>query len=283
MSETPARVTQVWRYPVKSMLGEQLDSADIGEHGIVGDRSFALIDSETGKVCSAKRHDLWGDLFRFRSRLERLGLAQITFPDGTQASTADTDISSALSEALGRNVRLSSTAPEDATIEEIWPDVKGPRRYGPTIGEHDGEKVIDVIASFAAPGDFFDFCAIHLLTTNTVAELQQREAASQFDVRRFRPNIVVEVPAEQGFVENDWTSVTIGDVQLQTLMPVPRCVMTTLAQEDLPRDAGILRATATHNMIEAGPLGDMPCAGIYAAVTSGGTIKIGDTVDFERG
>lgn len=274
---------QLWRYPVKSMLGEQLESAAVTEHGVIGDRSFALIDAETGKVCSAKRHDLWGGLFDFSARLvsESPRVAHIDFPDGTEATTADPDVSGRLSAALGRDVRLSATAPDDAKIEEIWPKVKGPRHYGPTVGEHDGETVIDVIASFAAPGDFFDFAAIHLLTTNTVAELRRLEPDSVFDVRRFRPNIVVEVPDASGFVENDWSTIRAGGIELNVLMPVPRCVMTTLAQSELPKDSGILRATARHNMIETGPLGEMPCAGVYASVASSGTIRVGDTVSGE--
>lgn len=276
---TEPRVVELWRYPVKSMLGERLEEATIGEHGITGDRSFALIDDESGKVCSAKRHDLYGRLFEFRARLsEDPRVAHITFPDGSEGSTQDADISERISDVLRRKVTLSATAPENAKIDEIWPEVKGPRHYGPTIGEQDGEAVIEVGASFASPGDFFDFSAVHVLTRNTVEELQRLEPKTVFDVRRFRPNIVVEVPDAQGFVENGWKSVSIGGLKLQVLMPVPRCVMTTLGQSELPRDPGVLRSTARHNMIEAGPLGELPCAGIYASVDAGGTISVGDEV-----
>ncbi len=274
-------VTELWRYPVKSMLGERIEATDVTEHGLMGDRAFALIDTETGKVCSAKRDDLWGDLFKFRARLvsEQPFVAHIKFSDGSEATTDDVEISSKLSDALGRRVALSSTAPPEAKIEEIWDDVKGPRMYGPRVGEAEGATVIDVAASFAAPGDFFDFSAIHLLTTNTVAELARLESQSAFDVRRFRPNIVVEVPDADGFVENDWKSIKVGEgLELNVLMPVPRCVMTTLGQSELRRDPGILRATARHNMIEAGPLGEMPCAGLYAAVANGAPISVGDSV-----
>lgn len=273
-------VTELWRYPVKSMLGERVDAVEVGEHGLSADRAFALIDDETGKVCSAKRHDLWGDLFKFSARLisENPRIAHITFPDGSEATTDDGDLSSRLSDAFGRRVTLSATVPAEAKIEEIWDESKGPRMYGPRVGEQDGETVIEVTASFAAPGDFFDFSAIHLLTTNTLAELNRLESASVFDVRRFRPNIVVEVPDSDGFVENGWSSIRVGRLQLNVLMPVPRCVMTTLPQSELPKDTGVLRATARHNMIEAGPLGPMPCAGVYAAVTSGAQICIGDSV-----
>ena len=277
---TVARVAALWRYPVKSMLGEQLERADIGEHGIEGDRSFALIDVETDKVCSAKRHDLWGGLFSFRASLERPGLARVTFPDGMERMTDDPGISDALSDALGRKVRLSSTAPPDAKIEEIWDESKGPRMYGPKVGEHEGDAIIDVGASFALPGDFFDFSAMHVLTTNSLEELQRREPDSRFDVRRFRPNVVVDVDGDDGFVENDWTVVRAGDVELTTLMPVPRCVMTTLPQDDLPKDSNVLRSSARHNMIEAGPLGPMPCVGLYLAVTSSGTVVVGDAVEY---
>jgi hypothetical protein len=270
-------VTELWRYPVKSMLGE---TVDVTEHGLTADRAFALIDEETGKICSAKRHDLWGDLFRFHARLvsDRPRVVHIEFPDGTGRTTNDADLPDMLSETFGRKVTVSAMVPSDAKIEEIWPEVKGPRLYGPTVGEHDGETVIDVVASFAAPGDFFDFSAVHVLTTNTIDELRRLEPDTLFDVRRFRPNIVVEVPDGPGFVENDWSSITIGDVQLEVLMPVPRCVMTTLGQSELPKDSGVLRATARHNMIEAGPLGPMPCAGVYAKVTASGSISVRDAV-----
>lgn len=275
--------TELWRYPVKSMLGERVESSDVTEHGLIGDRAFALVDDETGKICSAKRHDLWGDLFRFQASLvsESPLVARITFPDGSETKTDDPVLSNKLSEYFGRKVTFSSTAPPQGRIEEIWPEVKGPRPYGPTTGEVSGEKVIDVQASFALPGDFFDFSAIHLLTTSTVAELQRLEPESAFDVRRFRPNIVVEVPNREGFVENDWSAIRVGDVELNVLMPVPRCVMTTLGQSDLPRDPGILRATARHNMIEAGPLGPMPCAGLYASVATAGRVAVGDEVTAE--
>ena len=230
-------------------------------------------------MCSAKRYDLWGELFTFRASLERPGLARITFPDGTVRSTDDPQLSTICPRPSDAGAPVVHRA-ADAKIEEIWDESKGPRMYGPRIGEHDGDTVIDVMASFALPGDFFDFSAIHLLTTNTLAELAELEPDSRFDVRRFRPNIVVEVDDENGFVENDWSVVRIGDLELTTLMRVPRCVMTTLPQDDLGRRTpNVLRSTAKHNMVEAGPLGEMPCAGIYAAVTRPGTIRVGDTVD----
>ncbi|MGH2759952.1 MAG: MOSC N-terminal beta barrel domain-containing protein, partial [Actinomycetota bacterium] len=152
-------VTELWRYPVKSMLGERLDSTGISEHGVTGDRAFALIDEETGKVCSAKRHDLWGGLFGFRAKLvsEQPRIAHITFPDGSEATTNDADVSDRLTEALGRKVVLSAMVPADAKLEELWDEAKGTDKYyGPVIGERNGEPLIEINASIASPGDFFD-------------------------------------------------------------------------------------------------------------------------------
>ncbi|MEX2393661.1 MAG: MOSC domain-containing protein [Actinomycetota bacterium] len=276
-----ARVSQLWRYPVKSMLGEQVPETEIGKHGVVGDRSFALIDVETGKICSAKRYDLWGRLFEFRATLERPGVATITFPDGSTMSTDEPSISDRISGVLGRPVRLSATVPAGAKLEEVWDPSKGEQMYGPPTGDElEGQTIIDVEASFASPGDFFDFSAIHFITTNTVDHFNEIEPETTFDVRRFRPNLVIDVDGEGGFVENDWKGLRIGDVEIRTLMPVPRCVMTTLPQENLPKESNVLRAAAKHNMLDT-VAGRLPCAGIYAMVATEGTVRVGDSVDVQ--
>lgn len=283
------RLVALHRYPVKSMLGEDLDASEVTEHGLVGDRAHALVDAETGKVCSAKRHDLWGRLFEFHAAFtdtprsdEPYPPVRIAFPDGPTHTSDDPELADALSEIFGRPVTFSSSAPPEATMEELWPDVKGDETYGETTGSHDGERLIEIPASFASPGDFFDFSAIHLLTTNSLEELARREPESRFGARRFRPNLVVEVPGTDGFVENDWDRKIVsvgGEVRLKVILPTPRCVMTTLAQQDLPRDPGVLRATAEHNRIRAGGLGTLPCVGVYAAVVDGGTIRAGDPIE----
>lgn len=277
-----ARVTELWRYPVKSMLGERLEEAEITKHGVTGDRSFALIDVETGKICSAKRYDLWGKLFQFRAALLRPGLANITFPDGSVHPTDEPGLSDKISDILGRRVTMSSTAPEGGVYEEVWDESKGTQMYGPATGEqHAGEAVIDVVSSIASPGDFFDAAPIHFVTTNTIDEFRSREPDTTFDVRRFRPNLLIDVPGDDGFVENDWKSIRVGDVEIRTLMPVPRCVMTTLPQYDLPKDSNVLRSAAKHNMLDTKVIGTLPCAGIYAMVASEGTVRVGDTVEIE--
>jgi uncharacterized protein YcbX len=122
-----------------------------------------------------------------------------------------------------------------------------------------------------SPGTFFDSAVVHLLTTSTIDRLRELYPQGRFEVRRFRPNIVVAADGA-GFVENEWIgrTVEIGDtVQLAITAPCSRCVMITLPQGDLPKDSGILRAAAQYNEVNVG---------VYAAVISGGTIRRGDTV-----
>ncbi|PWU25697.1 MAG: hypothetical protein C5B48_00035 [Candidatus Rokuibacteriota bacterium] len=290
-NEIVGSVVSLWRYAVKSMMGEELRVSDLTERGLVGDRAYALIDRETGKLASAKHPRKWGRLFDFAASFvepPRLGYPAppvcITFPDGFTVTSKGPDLDRMLSEALRREVVFSASAPEARTFEEVWPPVKGSQLYGTVLPVEGPEVITDVPAAYAAPsGTFFDFSAIHLLTVNTLVRLRELVPEGRFEVRRFRPNIVVEVAQQTGFVENTWARrvVAIGGVRLKVIIPTPRCVMTTLAQGDLPRDPRILRATAEHNRIRAGGLGELPCAGVYAAVLTPGTISVGDPVRLE--
>ncbi len=290
-NEVMGSVASLWRYPVKSMMGEEPEASDVSERGLVGDRAYALVDRETGKLASAKHPRKWGRLFDFGAVFvepPRVGYpapaVRITFPDGLTVTSKERNLDRMLSEALGREVTFAASAPEAATFEEVWPAVKGSQLYGHVLPSEGAEVITDVPAAFAAPsGTFFDFSAIHLLTTNTLDRLRELAPESRFAVRRFRPNIVVQFPQARGFVENDWARriVAVGEVRLKVIIPTPRCVMTTLAQSELPGDPRILRVTAEHNRIRAGGLGELPCAGIYAAVLTPGTIRRGDPVRLE--
>jgi uncharacterized protein len=131
---TIGKVVSIWRYPVKSMLGEELNSSYVTERGLVEDRSYALIDQETGKVASAKNPRKWGKLFDFRAAfIDRpqaveniLPPVRVTFPDGTHIFSSDQDyIDYNLSKVLGREVRLIRANLEKPSYEEYWPDIEG--------------------------------------------------------------------------------------------------------------------------------------------------------------
>jgi uncharacterized protein YcbX len=272
---TIGTVVSIWRYPVKSMLGEELNSSYVTERGLAGDRSYALIDQETGKVASAKNPRKWGKLFDFRAAFidtpqvveNILPPVRITFPDGTHIfSDQDDDIDYNLSSVLGREVRPMRSNLEKPSYEEYWPDIEGLAQR---------EKVTD---EAMPPKTFFDIAVIHVLTTSTINRLRELYPEGRFEVRRFRPNIVIESASEEkkDFIENLWIGkkLTIGeDIVLKVTAPCTRCVMITLPQGDLPKDLGILRTVAQYNQVTAG---------VYATVHEGGTIRRGDQVRLEE-
>jgi uncharacterized protein YcbX len=270
-SHTSATVVSLWRYPVKSMQGEELNASLINERGLLGDRAYALIDAHDGKVASAKNPRKWPNLFAFRASYAEVPRAgaepapvRITLPDGTFAASNQANLAALLKPILGREVVLKAAAPDKPVLEEYWPDIEG-------LDHRD--KVTDE----AMPaGMFFDLAPIHLLTTATIDRLRELYPPGRFEVRRFRPNIVVAVDGQpHAFVENDWVGRTLlvgPEVRLQIIKPCGRCVMTTLPQSDLPHDPGILRTAVQHNK---------GAVGVYATVLRGGTVRYGDSVRLE--
>jgi hypothetical protein len=286
--DTNGAVGALWRYPVKSMLGETIDSSQVSDRGLAGDRAYALRDVETGKVVSAKRPRLWGRMFELQASYVRepegtTPPVRITMPDSTELLSDDPETERALSDVLGRKVSLITSTDDVAMLEEVWIPEKQSDPYGPVVGSEGNDRLVEIPASIGAPhGTLFDYSAVHLVTSGTLAKLAEAYPDGTFDVRRFRPNIVVNVP-EMEFVENDWIGRTlrIGDVRLEVIVPTPRCVMTTLPQGDLPKDARILRTVASSNPRDFGPFAGQPCVGVYAEVVTGGTIRAGDPVGLE--
>jgi hypothetical protein len=284
-------IEALWRFPVKSMLGEQLDAAELGEGGVAGDRSYAIRDAETGKVASAKHPKLWPGLLGCRATFvepPRAGAepppVQIELADGTSTRSDADGCDTALSRFFGRAVELAHAAQNGYTIDQYHPDEEN---YDPE-GHRDEVVEAQLGAAFfnqrglpsAVPeGSFFDLFPLSVLTTSSLDQLGELEPDSRFDARRFRMNVIVDTPA-RGFVENEWVghALAIGeDVKLGVALPDPRCVMPSLAQEELARDPRILKALARHNRIEvAGAM--YPCAGVYAIVAAAGSISKGDRV-----
>lgn len=266
MSDGTARVVELWRYPVKSMGGERCANVDVDERGIIGDRSYALVDTLTGKVASAKNPRLWPTLLRFRARyLEPPGRnghtapVEITLPTGALRSSVDESIDADLSTGLGRAVRLSANAPAGPTLEEYWPDLE-------ELPHRD-----EVTEEAMPPHTFFDCATVHVLTTNTLDALRARYPAGNFGAGRFRPNVLLSAEAGE-FIEDAWIGgrVKIGEVVLRVTGPAPRCVMTTLEHQGLAPDIGVLRAAAQHHNAHVG---------IYCEVERGGAIAAGDALE----
>jgi uncharacterized protein YcbX len=291
VSEVVGTIGALWRFPVKSMLGEELDAGEVSAGGIVGDRAYAVVDRETGKVASAKHPKLWPDLFACRAAFveapragDELPPARIDLGDGTSVTTDADDVDAALSRFFGRDVELAPAANDGYTIDQYHLDQEGldpeghrdevtEARLGAAFFNERG------LPSAVPAGSFFDLFPLSVLTTSTLDHLNRLEPGSRFDARRFRMNVIVDT-ATPGFVENGWVARTLGlgaDVRLNVAIPDPRCVMPTLAQEDLPADKQIIKALVQHNRIDvAGGL--YPCAGVYAVAESTGTIRLGDRV-----
>jgi len=261
-------VISLWQYPVKSMMGEELNATKITERGLLGDRAYALIDSSDGKAATAKNPRKWPRLFDFHAAFiepprsdSEASPVRIGLPDGTSVISDQADLNQILSKALNREVALCAAQRRPVIAEEYWPDMEG-------------LDYRDTVTDFSLPdGTFFDCAAVHLLTTATLDRLRELYPKGRFDVRRFRPNIVVELAsAEKAFVENAWVGHTLAigsSVQLRITGACGRCVMTTLAQGDLSSDPGILRTAARHNQGNVG---------VYAAVVRGGIVHRGDPV-----
>jgi uncharacterized protein YcbX len=266
-------IASIHRYPVKSMMGEELGSARVGHKGIQGDRAYALADVETGKVASAKNPSKWPTLFRFHATFAApfngdgfLPPVRITLPDGEAVISEDHEAENRLSTNLKRPVRLLKKAPKAASLEEYWPDIDDLARR-------------DVVTDEAMPPEtFFDLGMIHLVTTGTLNSLQALYPEGRFEPQRFRPNFVIETGEDAGaFPESDWEEkvLAIGaTVKIKVTGPCGRCVMTTLEQDGLPKDIGILKTAAKHNQARVGA---------YASVVQVGVVRQGDPVRIESG
>src|SRR5438552_13862546 len=243
-------VMSVLRYPVKSMMGEELTAADVKEGGLNGDRTYALIDNSTGKIASAKNPRKWARLFDCHASFvepPRKGRpippVRIMLPDGSETRSDEQNTNAILSHFFEREVTLAETAPESPALEEYWPDIDGLAHR---------ETVTDESIALSSPkGSFFDYAVAHVITTNTLNRLRELYPQGRFEARRFRSNVVVTAgKGEPDFVENSWVGLTV-DVGESLVFKVtnacPRCVMTTLPQADLRHNHDILRAAAQHN------------------------------------
>ena len=278
----------IFRYPVKSMAGQALDNTELTRHGVLGDRVWAIRDESRGGFRAGKRYPaLMSCSARFLKEPDaahRSADVELTLADGTVIETSDTGVNDALSRCVGSAVSLWPLLPEDALDHYRRPpadpdaDVEAGLRE---VFARTPDEPLPDLSAFprelfeyeSPPGTYFDAYPILIMTTASLAAMQERAAESRVDVRRFRPNLLVDTDAA-GFPEDDWCGrhVTIGTARLKVDMPCPRCVMTTHPVADLPRDPGIMRA------LVAGNSGNL---GVYASVETPSVVAIGDTVQLD--
>ncbi len=280
-------IAAIYRYPVNSMGGHELRETSVQANGIPGDRCWALKDEARGGIKGGKR---FASIMGMQARLDEEPTedtpsppATITLADGTHLSTQDADINHKLTDAVGASVSLWPLLPKDqldhyrrSPPEEGADPIAAMREV---FARTEDEPLPD-LSQFPAelftyespPGTYFDAFPLLLMSRSSLASMQTHRSQSQFDLRRFRPNILLD-GADTGFPEDLWAgrSGRIGEVELKFEMACPRCVMTTHGFDDLAKDPGIMRA-----LVEANN-GNL---GVYASVTRPGRIKVGDNLEF---
>ena len=272
-------VAALRRYPVKSMLGEDLAASDVTFTGLTGDRQLAVLSRTTGKIASAKLPRLWRDLLTLSAAAGEVtgdGAVRITLPAGKTVWSSDADVDAVLSDLLDQPVTLTATPPPGAALDRAVPEaVLRDGVEAPVPAE------LMEIGGGGPPGTFVDFAPLHLLTTSTLDRIAELSPYRRADLERYRPNIVVRTSAP-GFVENDWLEgiLHVGtELVLRVIARTPRCAVPTLAHGALPRSPDALRVLAHHNRVA--PLDSLdpePCAGVYADVLRPGRIRTGDAV-----
>lgn len=284
-------ISELWRYPVKSMGGGAVETVAFTGQGVVGDRGYAVVDRSDGRVASAKHPRKWAALLHAEARYvdepvvgADLPPVTVTFPDGSSVRSDAPGADATLSRYIARDVALTSRVPEKPTFEEVWPEIAGlaPVEFiaDTASGRTDrGETISSIGLASVAPGTFLDVAPLHVITEATLAELSRLSPGAGYDRRRYRPNLVLRVP-ETGFVENAWVGEALraGGVELPVILATMRCVMTTLAQPGLAEDRETLRGIARHNRVEIPGLGTWACAGVYAGVSGTGRVAVGDPV-----
>ena len=272
-----ASILNIYRYPVKSMMGETLSEADIGEAGIPGDRGWAVRDEKRGGIRGGKKIPQLMTLTAQSGPTAPLIMA----PDGDSASASTEGINEWLSDKLNHPVTLWPLLPADQLdhYRRGAPDTEDFEQELRAVFGRLPEEPLPDLTGFeellefeSPPGTYFDAFPISIMSEQSLATMNQLEGESRFDVRRFRPNLLVDIPdTDHPFPEQAWVGKTlsIGSVKLKIDMTCPRCSMTTHGFDDLPRDTEVMRKLVNHS---DGNLG------IYASVQSPGKISLEDHI-----
>jgi uncharacterized protein YcbX len=285
MSIEVGRVKTLFRYPVKSMGGETPDQIDLLPEGMAGDRYWALRDESLGGISGAKR---FPELMGFSSRLlgpdseDGAPAAEIVFPDGRRLLTSDPEVAESISEVLGEAVTLWPLLPADQADhyrrgapahEDMETELRSIFGRTPDEALPDMSVFPPEVFEFASPpGTYFDAFPLHLMTSASLSTLQERAPDTVMDIRRFRPNFLIEeVGGESDFPEASWCGhrLAIGEAEIEIIAECPRCVMTTHGFDDVPKAPAVMRTLVREN---AGNLG------VYAKTTKAGRIRVGDPV-----
>ena len=279
------QIKEIRRYPVKSMGGELLDEIELAKRGLPGDRVWAVRDEVRGGIRGAKKIPALMELqARYPSppSVDGSSPAEITLPDGSTVGTGDTDVNDRVTKAIDYSVTLWPLLPADALDHyrrgaPAHKDMEKEMReiFGRTPDEPIPDLSVfppELMEFESPPGTYFDAFPLLLLTETALRTMQQKAPDSRFDVRRFRPNFVIDDSgSSEPFPEKEWCGrrLQIGEAIIEVTVECPRCVMTTHGFEDLPKDPKIMRALVR----ESGGI-----LGAYAKVEKPGPVRVGDSI-----
>lgn len=301
-------VKEVWRYPVKSMAGERLELCTVTPSGVLGDRTWALRDEQRGEITSARKSPA---LMRFAARYRAepvpgtIPHVDITLPDGTVVGSDAPDVHARCGAVLGRAVTLWALEPASnrahyrrgqpgaallgkfarfhafrRLLQRLLPYLGLEQELRADFGRLPDEALPDLsvfpaeLLEFASPpGTYFDAFPLHVITTATLTTMARANPSAAWDVRRFRPNVLIEtIPGLDGPVETGWTGrvLTVGAARIRCEVPAVRCSMTTQPQGDLLKDPSVLRTIVRDGNQNLGA---------YASVVAAGRVAVGDVVE----
>jgi uncharacterized protein YcbX len=301
-------VQQIWRYAVKSMAGESLNDCTVGPLGIPGDRGWALRDEKSGEITNGKRIPLLMECAAGYAEPPDYGTGakvKITFPDGTQIDSGNPEINSRLSQVLGKELSIWPLQPASdkahyrrkspaarvlgrlsrfKAFREALPTIISVTNQEAALREYFSREADEPIPNISVlppevleftspPGTYFDAFPINVLTTASLEAMARFNPNAVWDVRRFRPNFLIETDKEfEGLIEAGWSGriLRIGSIELKCEIPCERCGMTSHRHSGLPRDPSVLRSivkNANQNL------------GVYASVAQSGAVAIGDPVE----
>ena len=268
-------VRELWRYPVKSFQGERCETLALDSSGFDRDRRWAVVDNVSGKTLTAKTVPAM--LFA-TARSSPEGVV-VALPDGTELDAAAATTSAAISAWLERDCRLVPSDQVDVTSYDMT--------FEPT---NDDAELVDIPIN---PGAFFDLTPVHALTSTSLATMRAAHADGNWDVRRFRPNVLIDTSAQQepiavpeqpvppgiahpGFPEDGWVGSAISfggsasdDPAISVLMATVRCALPNRAQPWFDRDIDIFRTMNAHHGNHLG---------VYCTPLTAGTVRAGDDV-----
>jgi len=277
------KVTQLWKYPVKSMIGFTNDSVSLSTLGIVGDRHWAIRDIERGGIRGAKKIPLLMQCSA-RSVGDSSAHVIITLPNGQEVSSQDAAINDILSATFDRPVLLQSL-PAEASLGHFEPGVPDSPdmmiEIRQLLGREEGDPLPDFsafpanISSFSTPpGTHYDCWPLLVMSSSALEAIKKAVPDSVVDILRFRPSVVVDTTDETGHPEFLWEGrkAQLGSAVVEFLKPCPRCVMITRrVTKDIPEDRAIMR----HVIRELNQ-----AVGIYASIVTPGGVSVGDTLTF---